>query len=142
MKALSVRAPWWWFILYGGKDIENREWYTNVRGRILLHAGKWWKQDEVEDDIESAHYMQTDSGHEETEPFDWGVGVRAVGGCIVGSVEITACIDGQARPLFRPAWFTGRYAFCLKDPVPLEVPIPFKGALGFFEVPDNILQGR
>ena len=40
MKALSVRAPWWWFILNCGKDVENRTWKTDFRGRILLHASK------------------------------------------------------------------------------------------------------
>ena len=37
MKALSVRAPWWWAILHG-KPVENRDWYTRVRGRVALHA--------------------------------------------------------------------------------------------------------
>ena len=39
MKALSVRAPWWWYIIHGYKDIENREWKTQFRGRVLIHAG-------------------------------------------------------------------------------------------------------
>ena len=41
MKALSVRAPWWWAILHG-KPVENRDWQTNYRGEVLLHASKWW----------------------------------------------------------------------------------------------------
>ncbi|MDD5394961.1 MAG: ASCH domain-containing protein [Thiothrix sp.] len=40
MKALSIQQPWAWAILNAGKDIENRDWYTPVRGRILIHAGK------------------------------------------------------------------------------------------------------
>ena len=39
MKALSVRAPWWWAILHG-KPVENRDWHTNFRGVVLLHASK------------------------------------------------------------------------------------------------------
>ena len=50
MKALSVRAPWWWAILHCGKDIENRDWYTNFRGTIYLHAGKFWRPREIEED--------------------------------------------------------------------------------------------
>ena len=49
MKALSVRAPWWWAILHG-KPVENREWYTNVRGRIVLHASKWWNWEALKED--------------------------------------------------------------------------------------------
>ena len=38
MLALSIRQPWAWLILNGGKDIENRSWPTKVRGRVLVHA--------------------------------------------------------------------------------------------------------
>ena len=38
MKALSIRQPWAWLILHGGKDIENRTWATKLRGRVLIHA--------------------------------------------------------------------------------------------------------
>ena len=38
-KVLSIRQPWAWLILHGGKDVENRNWATKVRGRVLIHAG-------------------------------------------------------------------------------------------------------
>lgn len=40
MLALSIRQPWAWLIINGGKDIENRDWPTKFRSRILVHAGK------------------------------------------------------------------------------------------------------
>jgi hypothetical protein len=40
MKTLSVVWPWPWLIMYGGKDIENRSWRTDYRGRILIHVLK------------------------------------------------------------------------------------------------------
>ena len=46
LKALSVRAPWWWAILHG-KPVENRNWATRVRDRVALHASKFWKMDEI-----------------------------------------------------------------------------------------------
>ena len=45
MKTLSVRQPWAWLIVYGGKDIENRSWRTPYRGPLLIHAGKRIDQD-------------------------------------------------------------------------------------------------
>lgn len=39
MKALSVRQPWAWLIVNGYKDIENRDWSTQQRGRIWIHTG-------------------------------------------------------------------------------------------------------
>lgn len=38
MKALSIKQPWASLIAYGIKDIENRTWKTNFRGRIYIHA--------------------------------------------------------------------------------------------------------
>jgi hypothetical protein len=38
MKALSIKQPWASLIAHGIKDIENRTWRTNFRGRIFIHA--------------------------------------------------------------------------------------------------------
>lgn len=38
MKALSIKQPWAYLIASGIKDIENRTWKTNFRGRIYIHA--------------------------------------------------------------------------------------------------------
>jgi len=61
VKALSVRAPWWWAILHLGKDIENRDWSTNYRGKIYLHAGKFWKDADIEEDIEDISFIMGDA---------------------------------------------------------------------------------
>lgn len=38
MKTLSVRQPWASLLVSGLKDIENRTWTPNFKGRILIHA--------------------------------------------------------------------------------------------------------
>lgn len=38
MKSLSIKQPWASLIAHGIKDIENRTWKTNFRGRIYIHA--------------------------------------------------------------------------------------------------------
>jgi hypothetical protein len=128
MKALSVRAPWWYAILHLGKDIENRDWHTNFRGVVMLHAGKHWKQSEIESDFEDIRIM---AGQKDlTLPSD----ILGGCGCIVGSVEIVDCVNDSDSP-----WFMGEYGFVLRHPIAYRTPIPFKGALGFFDVPDNFL---
>lgn len=52
--ALSVRQPWAWAIISGGKTIENRSWTTPYRGPLLIHAGKAFDPDDVEY-IEAEH---------------------------------------------------------------------------------------
>lgn len=42
MKALSIKQPWSSLIAHGVKDIENRTWKTNFRGRIYIHASAKW----------------------------------------------------------------------------------------------------
>lgn len=46
---LSIRQPWAWAIVHGYKPIENRTWNTGFRGRLLIHAGKTWKDSEKAD---------------------------------------------------------------------------------------------
>ena len=51
--ALSVRQPWAWAIIYGGKDIENRGPVAVNKGgikprRIAIHASKGMTRDECE----------------------------------------------------------------------------------------------
>lgn len=38
MKTLSIQQPWASLIVAGLKDVENRTWKTDYRGRILIHA--------------------------------------------------------------------------------------------------------
>jgi hypothetical protein len=49
MKALSLRQPWAWVVIHGGKIIENRVWGTSVRDRFLIHASKGMTREEYED---------------------------------------------------------------------------------------------
>lgn len=139
MKALSVRAPWWWAILHG-KPVENRNWYTNYRGVVLLHASKWWNISEISDDWDDVKDMGAKDNINLPLPvsnqaaIDLCTLMRDAGGCIVGSVEIVGCVTAHPS-----AFFVGKYGFVLRHPIAYRKPIPFKGALGFFDVPDNFL---
>jgi hypothetical protein len=48
-------------------------------------------------------------------------------------VAIVDCVAVSASP-----WFFGGFGFVLRDPKPLPF-IPWKGQLGFFEIPDSAL---
>jgi hypothetical protein len=60
--------------------------------------------------------------------------LKAGCGRIVGQVDIVDCVDDSTSP-----WFFGKYGFVLRNPVAFECQVPFKGALGFFDVPDDYL---
>ena len=56
-------------------------------------------------------------------------------GGILGEVTITDCVDTSSSP-----WFCGPYGFLLSEPTAYEVPIPYRGQLGFFEVDESEVQ--
>lgn len=132
MKALSIRSPWWWFILHGGKDIENRDWSTRFRGTVLVHASRWWRPEEIADDARYALDIAREAGR--ARPLlTLGV-LKEASGAIVGQVDIIDCVSQSDSP-----WFFGRFGFVLANPVAFAEPIKLKGALGFFNVPDEVL---
>lgn len=126
MLALSIRQPWAWLILHAGKDIENRDWPTKVRGRVLIHAAKGMTHDEWDDAWDFARGPGASPA-----AVDSGVTFDAIErGGIVGSVEIVDCVRQH-----RSRWFVGRHGFVLRDPMPM-IFTPYKGQLGFFDVPE------
>jgi len=139
MKALSIRAPWWWYILHAGKDIENRDWPTRIRGRVLIHASKWWNQREVAEDIQTANQMQFQANPCRAQHLFPAAAMSGIlrdpCGCLVGSVEIVDCAAQHSSP-----WFVGDYGFVLRNPEAFVKPVPFKGALGFFSVSDELVR--
>jgi hypothetical protein len=126
VKALSIRQPWAWLIMNAGKDIENRDWPTKVRGRVLVHASKGMTQDEW-----SGAWSSLPAAAPVRRAMDANLTIHTVErGGIVGSVEIVDCVTASSS-----RWFVGTYGFVLRDPQPLPFR-PYKGALGFFEVPN------
>jgi hypothetical protein len=120
MKALSIQQPWAYAILYCGKDIENRDWYTPVRGRILIHAGK-------KINLGDLYYIEGNYGVTLPKAED------LQRGGIIGSVEIVDCVMKSDSK-----WFFGKYGFVLRNPIALPF-TPYRGQLGFFEVPEEKL---
>ena len=135
MRALSIRQPWASLILKAGKNIENREWPTKYRGRILVHAAKGMTRAEHEDAI--AFAVEAIRADPRNADATKKVTLRELGfafddlprGGIVGSVEIVDCVRTSDSP-----WFVGSYGFVLRDPQPLPF-TPWIGQLGFFDVP-------
>jgi hypothetical protein len=83
MKALTVKQPWAHLICTGFKDVENRTWRTNFRGRVLIHAGldRKLKPDYTREQLNALY------------PYFTGIGTQAKKyGVIIGSVEIVDCV--------------------------------------------------
>lgn len=125
MKAITVRQPWAWAIIHAGKDIENRSWKTNLRGRIAIHAGAGMTRAEYEEGRKSILRRKPKIKIPAYEDM-----ARSA---IIGTVELVDCVEET-----RSTWFTGDKGFVLARPKKLPEPIKCKGALKFWNVPKNI----
>lgn len=117
--ALSVRQPWAWLIFHG-KDVENRNWRTRFRGRVAIHAAMGMTAIEYEDAVRFVRRFDAQLAAVIPKRGD------LVRGAILGDTEITDCADFWESP-----WFVGAYGFTLRGPRPIE-PVPCRGQLGFF----------
>lgn len=130
MLALTLKQPWA-TLIFVGKDVENRSWPTSVRGHIAITASRNIDINEI---YSACEFMQswipkfsTRIFSKEAYGYDTGV--------VLGTVEIVDCVTKSDSP-----WFQGKYGFVLRDPRKLKVPIPVKGAQGFWTLPEDIEQ--
>ncbi len=153
MKALSLRQPWAHAVLYYGKTLENRRWSTTFRGEFLIHAAKGMTRDEYDDAEDSVAYhsgwtVDGSSGISDRALFAADFKTRGHRGGFVGTAHLVTVIPpcwGNAGGLFdnlprcaHPWHMPEQYAFVLEDVRPIPF-VPYKGALGFFDVPDEVV---
>lgn len=142
LKALSIKQPWASLIAHGIKDIENRTWKTNYRGRIFIHAS-----------FRPAFI----SGYVQNLPVGFWTGLREAQkhlllnsfqdkGAIIGEVDIVDCVEDHPSiwaekterifninsGKFLPK--SSVYNWVLANPVLYDEPIlNVKGKLSFWE---------
>lgn len=120
-RALSIRQPWAWAILYAGKRVENRSWYMAYRGPIFIHAGRTVEYQALEglqDEILAVPQPR--------QP--------AVCGALLGVATVIDCIRPEDVPEDQQRWAVGPWCILLGDVRPLADPRPFAGKLGLFRV--------
>ena len=128
MKAITICEPYASAIIHGPKRVENRPNPWRFRGRLLVHAGKSMKFMGTLNAAELATWPQFDER-------------KLVFGAILGSVEVYDCVD--VNELFSTPvdpWACGPFCLLLRDPRPFEKPVPFRGMLGLFDVPDELVR--
>ncbi|MEM1287520.1 MAG: hypothetical protein AAGH60_04135 [Pseudomonadota bacterium] len=123
--ALSVRQPWAWAIIHGGKVIENRSLGSIKSGkmdcrRIAIHAASGM----TEKEYRWSYDKLRDHGVACPQPSD------LIRSAIIGAVSVVDIVSESDSPWFgksRP----GNHGLVLENPVPCE-PIAAKGELGYF----------
>ena len=126
MKTISIKQPWASLIVHGIKDIENRTWRTNFRGRVLIHAagsyGRKFSVNLTDAQTKAAFATIAKETMFGNMPF----------GAIVGSVEIVDCVQNHSS-----IWAEkGVYNWVLANPILYAKPIEnVKGKLSFWDYP-------
>ena len=128
MKALSIKQPWAWAIIHGGKDVENRTWTTNYRGPLLIHASKTFDNAGYNWLVENALCNERLTLRLDDIPAykDFQMGG------IIGMVNLKKMVRSSD---YSP-WMFGPWGWVFENPKPIDF-IPYKGRLGLFDVPDN-----
>lgn len=136
MRGLTVRQPWAWAIVHGGKDVENRTRSLGpYRGPVAIHAGLA---------IDAAAWESPRFWPDrEDEPIEHSALMR---GAVIGVVDLLDvhwdntgdCCHLPERLVCSDWAMEGNWHLCLRNPRPLATPIPWRGALGLWTVPDEL----
>lgn len=153
IKILTVRQPWAWAIIHGGKDVENRS--RNIagdyRGTVAIHAGLTTDLDAMSRDM-VGRIATTRLFRPEREWFS-----NSPNGAIIGVVDLvdvhhsdncpgrtvvedvgTNLVKGYHDSLCSPWAMYRNWHLILANPRPLPEPIPHKGALGLRTLPAEV----
>ncbi|MDE3077782.1 MAG: hypothetical protein KGJ86_20365 [Chloroflexota bacterium] len=158
--ALTIRQPWAWAIEHG-KHVENRSWEVTFRGPLWLHAGarSRWDPDGAEfRPLRNAwgRWLASEvPGWAGLPSSDVLLGRRTTlmpFGAVAALAEVTGChhardceartvtISSTAVPTCSPWAVRGQYHWLLANVRPLASPVPCRGALGLWRLPEDIEQ--
>lgn len=115
MRALTIRQPFALLIIAGIKPVENRNWSTNYRGPLLIHAASKLHDIPIAE-IEAKHGIEINRD-------------RMQFSGIIGRVELIDVVTAHPS-----RWFDGPFGFVLSQPRAVKF-MPMRGFQGFFDVP-------
>ena len=114
LKALTIRQPWAWAVIYAGRDVENRRWQTAYRGPLLIHAAK------QADPAAAARLLWTMS---DPEAFGQPRTAFEARGAIIGIAYLSEILTDSPSQ-----WAEQRcYHWKLESPAPVDAPVPCQG---------------
>ncbi len=156
MKALSLWQPWASAIALGSKTIETRNWSTDYRGPLAIHAAKHWDRSIAEAVTE-----------DEFVGALWALWPDVLGPARARSilpfgsiVAVCDLVDVRATESFGPEidvehgcryrwterqmgdFHPGRFGWLLANVRALTRPVPYRGERGLFDVPDALASHR
>lgn len=124
-RALSIQQPWADAILHGTKRVENRTWRRAPNAEL----GWVWVHAPAGHDKAGELWMREQGLH--MPPVD------VPRSALIGLAYIHT-INNGALDASDP-WAFGPWCWCIGEVIALDEPVPCKGALGLWTVPDAAL---
>ena len=147
MKAISLWQPWATFMAMELKKNETRHWSTSHRGPLLIHAAK---RRMTRSEFTEMRY--TIDHHIGMNHLSYGMLYDLPYGAILCEVDLMECQQighdncpkknsknwKERAEYFFGNYDHGRYMWKTNHVKAFDIPIPFKGSQGFFNVPNEI----
>lgn len=147
IRGLSLLQPWASLMALGEKGVETRSRRTSYRGFVAIAASARWRSEQGA--LPNAELAVYD------DDFVWAWqkhGVRKMAdlplGCIVAIGPLTNCVPTDSFDFTAPYcgererafgnYSPGRFAWTFDYMLALEDPIPVKGSLGLYRLPDDV----
>jgi hypothetical protein len=136
LKILTLHEPYATLVTLGLKPLETRSWGTDHVGDLAIHAAK--RNDAgVSADVRRINAILVEYGHEPLlDLFAFGSALAVVR--LVGCHRDLPAPSGLAGRL--GIFGRGRVAWELADVRPLAEPIPWRGAQGLRDAPDELVR--
>ena len=139
MKALTIWQPYASLIVLGYKHFETRSWWTNISGKVAIHAAKYHKlPHEVYEEIAEAIGIPPEKYRGSWLYYlENGVPSQSFG-AILGTVDMEPSVPANSLRLSRAElalgdYSPGRFAWPMKNATQFPTPIPASGHQGLWE---------
>ena len=144
-----MKQPWTWAIACAGKTVENRSRPTSYRGLLAIHASKGYDEDAVIPDASAAATLRRLVAQIRLAQRRTQESLHLAAGAIIAVAELDGChyhADCLRSGKRGSAWGTypcsawampGQFHWTLTRVRPLAEPVPCKGALGIWTVPED-----
>jgi len=132
LRALTVRQPYAWAIAYGGKDVENRPRPLAYRGLLAIHAGKAVHREGLKD--------PRILGAIADRQFEIDEAASRLG-AVIAVADLVGCHDDateEPHASCSPWAVPGQRHLMLRNPRPLAKPVPCRGMLGLWRLPEDV----
>lgn len=141
IRGLSLLQPWASLMAFDEKRVETRSWATSYRGLVAIAASAKWDRESLELAYDDPDFIWAWNRHGVTRLRELPLGAVLCVGRLVDCIR-TEYIDlRRAEYAEREEAFgnyaAGRYAWVFAGMRTLPSPVPVKGSLGLYRIPDS-----